>query len=69
MGTFRTFPKNLKGVTEALPTPLSVPVQATDDINKQMDIYVNDVLNTQQNAINSVSMSEVSAVTPAFKIL
>jgi len=69
VSTFRTFPKNLKGVTEALPKTLSISAQATDDITKQMDIYVNDVLNNQQNAINSVSMSEVSAVTTAFKIL
>ncbi|MCX6824489.1 MAG: hypothetical protein NT085_05190 [candidate division SR1 bacterium] len=69
VSTFRTFPPNIKGVTQALPTALTVPTQATDPIVTQIDTYVYDVLNNQQNAINLVSMSEVNGVTPAFKIL
>jgi hypothetical protein len=72
VSTFRTFPKNLKGVQESLPKKLDIPPPNAFDtttINHQIDVYVYDVLNNQQNDLNLVSMSEVIAVTPAFKIL
>ena len=69
--SFRTFPKDIKGTVQVIPTlPDSPPdTSATTDISKAIDSYVYDVFASQKIDLDLVGMSEVKDITPAFAVL
>lgn len=74
INTFRTFPKDLKGASDSLPSSIISSDDSTytitdDKSTKLLDSYINDVFINQKTDLDLVSMAEVKGVTPAFKVL
>lgn len=71
VSSFRTFPKTLDDTVKSapiLPIP-SIETATTTNITTIIDSYIYDVFASQQAASDSVAMTEVQDVTPAFAVL